>query len=430
MSQQLASASMVVLLLAACGDVTELEPDGSTDTDQDAGDDAGADTDTDTGTDTGECPEPDCAEPCVRYVKTDGDDSSCGLNWYLPFGTIQAGVDAAHEAAAECDITCQVWVAAGTYTIYQGEAEDTLQLRPGVELYGGFEAFEDSLDERDWVANETIIHGGWDEEQNEPEGCEITVTGSDDAVLDGFTVTGGFGWMGSGMSNVDVSPVVANCTFHGNSGVVAGAIDNIGGAPTIRDCVFFDNVADAGTAIRNHEAATSITGCVFLGGTGFEEHSGVIDNFDAGATISNCIFTGSSYAAIVVAGGITVTNSVFYGNTIDPAVYVKNLGYASISNSIFWNNEEDIQGSFEASYTDFADEVPGEGNLTADPMFADPSSGDFTLQPGSPLIDAADGSLAPELDIDGNPRWDDPEATNTGIGPPWADIGAYERQPD
>ena len=56
---------------------------------------------------------------------------------------------------------------------------------------------------------------------------------------------------------------------------------------------------------------------------------------------------------------------------------------------------------------------------------------DFHLDAGSPCIDAANGFEAPELDIEMNPRVDDPGTEpNSGIGiPPYVDIGAYEYQP-
>ncbi len=72
---------------------------------------------------------------------------------------------------------------------------------------------------------------------------------------------------------------------------------------------------------------------------------------------------------------------------------------------------------------------PGNGNIDADPLLVDPNGGDLHLAPGSPCIDAADGAAAPALDMDGNPRVDDPDTPNTGEGPPWADMGAYEIQP-
>jgi hypothetical protein len=101
-----------------------------------------------------------------------------------------------------------------------------------------------------------------------------------------------------------------------------------------------------------------------------------------------------------------------------------------VTNGIFWGNGEDINGPFEASYSDFEIEVAGDGNIMAEPLFVDPGNGDFHLQAGSPCIDAADGDTALALDLEGNSRVDDPGTTNTGVGAiTYADIGAYEYQP-
>lgn len=64
------------------------------------------------------------------------------------------------------------------------------------------------------------------------------------------------------------------------------------------------------------------------------------------------------------------------------------------------------------------------GNISADPKFKDPSTGDFHLQTGSPAIDAgfnaASGLLA--TDLDGNPRIQNA----TGASEPIVDMGVYE----
>ena len=55
---------------------------------------------------------------------------------------------------------------------------------------------------------------------------------------------------------------------------------------------------------------------------------------------------------------------------------------------------------------------------------------DFGLDALSPCIDAANGPEATYFDIAGVPRDDyDGTSNNTGVGPPWADIGAYEYRP-
>jgi len=48
---------------------------------------------------------------------------------------------------------------------------------------------------------------------------------------------------------------------------------------------------------------------------------------------------------------------------------------------------------------------------------------------GSPCIDEANGSVAPGIDMDGNPRVDGPDNSITDVGPRSADMGAYEYEP-
>jgi hypothetical protein len=106
--------------------------------------------------------------------------------------------------------------------------------------------------------------------------------------------------------------------------------------------------------------------------------------------------------------------------------------------SIFWEHafEEPLGSLFYVgtgsllaiSYSIVEGGYLGLGNSSEDPLVIGPEVLDFRLQPGSPCIDAADGAAAPEFDIDGNPRVDDPDSPNNGIGPPWADMGAYEFQ--
>jgi hypothetical protein len=76
----------------------------------------------------------------------------------------------------------------------------------------------------------------------------------------------------------------------------------------------------------------------------------------------------------------------------------------------------------------FADD-PADHNVNLDPLFVDSASGDLHLMPGSPCIDAADGTAAPATDIEGNARWDDPGSDDVGAGTPtFADMGAHEFQ--
>ncbi len=69
------------------------------------------------------------------------------------------------------------------------------------------------------------------------------------------------------------------------------------------------------------------------------------------------------------------------------------------------------------------------GNISIDPNYFNPANRQYQLRSGSPAIDSAHGDAAPTTDRLGNPRFDDPNVFNTGIGSiPFVDRGAMERQ--
>jgi len=49
---------------------------------------------------------------------------------------------------------CRRYVQAGTTN-----REDTFSMKTGVGVYGGFEGNEEKLEQRDWIANQTILSG-------------------------------------------------------------------------------------------------------------------------------------------------------------------------------------------------------------------------------------------------------------------------------
>jgi len=130
-----------------------------------------------------------------------------------------------------------------------------------------------------------------------------------------------------------------------------------------------------------------------------------------------------------VTGVSFVNNTIYNGTSSAPpgwGVWVTSDGGVtgvSIWNSIFWGNESTpalngITSSGQVSYTiiDQSGFSGVNGNINADPLFVNTSSGDFQLQSGSPAINAGTSVGAPSTDLDCQPFGKPPS------------IGAYELQ--
>ena len=75
----------------------------------------------------------------------------------------------------------------------------------------------------------------------------------------------------------------------------------------------------------------------------------------------------------------------------------------SLLNSIMWNNQiEELyliySSTITITYSDIMGGWTGEGNINEDPLFEDPSNGDFHLTENSPCIDAGNTASVPDPD--------------------------------
>ncbi len=282
---------------------------------------------------------------------------------------------------------------------------------------------------------------------------------------------------GGGVYLSDVSAAFLNCGFYGNiassnhgGGIFArnsdlhitgsvfknndadsygGGVYTIGqsGSTGISDSSFGpDNTADRGGGLFLQSGEILISNSFFIenstsgygGGVHIEETSSV----EWAAVIENSVFAGNTsnrggglYLFRSNSGLVTVVNSLFFENhASNTGGGIRNYGGSCIvANTILWHNDSNQianSGTITVRYSNIEGGYGGPGNINEDPMFVDPGDGNFRLQAGSPCIDAADGDWAPEFDLDGNPRVDDPATENTGTGTPnYADIGPYEYQP-
>ena len=157
-----------------------------------------------------------------------------------------------------------------------------------------------------------------------------------------------------------------------------------------------------------------------------------VQSFTYTATVfSNC-FMSHLENVFVVAGGSAVVNNCTIVESEDVGD-VREGASLAISNSILWSSLlADGPGETTVAYSDVQGGWPGIGNIDADPMFVDPSNGDYRLAPGSPCIDAGDNTAVPAgilTDLDGNRRFVIGTTMFQSTAEPRVDMGAYEYQP-
>jgi len=172
----------------------------------------------------------------------------------------------------------------------------------------------------------TVIKGG-------SEDSAVTFSSGEDAncILAGFTITDA----NNGIYCSGASPTITNCSISAN--INAGIKLSQGSNPTITNCRITAN-----------------------GGAGIEmwAYMGrpIIFNYPI---ITNCTIAGHLQHGI--SGGIpTITNSIIWDNSPQQIA--------------------DTQGAFSVTYSDIQGGFAGEGNIDADPLFADPDNGDYHLK--------------------------------------------------
>ncbi len=190
------------------------------------------------------------AAGAVVYVNAAAMGADNGQTWADAFKDLHAALS---SAAASGGSVSEIWVARGTYRPAppRGDRWRSFTLVSGVSLYGGFAGTETSPEERDPVANPTILSGDLNGDDHEGadffrDNSAIIVRAnslSAPAVLDGFTITAAWGEHSLSSNAALVlynSPVlIRKCALMENRGLAAVYCSR--GSPVIRQCIVSGN---------------------------------------------------------------------------------------------------------------------------------------------------------------------------------------------
>ena len=239
---------------------------------------------------------------------------------------------------------------------------------------------------------------------NDPDSCRIECGGSvaephrgfqfvsgesPGTILQGVTITGGYGEGGAGGAMVftgAAAPTIINCDFETNVASVGGAVCCEGGSPAFEDCRFEGNDATAeGGALRlgSGSQVTLIRTTLDANAAGGQGGAIFITGGSV-ATLASCTLHASSAAVgggLYVAGdggGAELEHTIVGFGLEGAAIEVAPGGSAQLACcDLYGNAGGDWVGAI-------ADQYETAGNISADPAYCDAPAGDFTLQEGSP----------------------------------------------
>lgn len=407
------------------------------------------------------------AQATAATLNVDGGDPACDDAIGMPYCTIQAAINAAVA-------TDTVLVMPGTYqenidfngkaitvtssdpdpavtiidggsadrVAYFGNGETTASVLDGFTLQNGRAGGSGGGILIELGASPTIKNNVIKDNLADLPGFGISVEGGGSPIIDGNTInnnrgtnccTGGSG--GGGISVVGAgSAQIMNNTITNNvvtpRFIGAGGIDLFAaGTPTIRNNFISGNAGGFGGGIGIVNASNAlIVQNVIVNNGASNEGGGIYWLVPSGepgpivlnnTIVNNNSVQGSGVFADGFDASTELTNNLIIATPGQAAVYCGNFN--DLNPPVF--NSNDVYSSGGIAYAGICtDQTGSNGNISADPLFADTGSDDYRVDPGSPVIDVGDSTdpNLPASDFAGNPR-----IVNAVV-----DVGAYEFSPN
>ena len=265
----------------------------------------------------------------------------------------------------------------------------------------------------------TLTGGNGDQPDAQGGGMQVTFT---TLTLSHLIITGNHADNGGGLAIIGNQPYLANLLISANTAAHSGGgILMSGSSPWIQAVTVAGNSALNGAGMDITTGAPLITDSLFEGNQATANGGGVHVT-SASPTEVNVTMNGNTAATgggwYATGGGTTILiNDLFYGDTPGEVVADQSSGGTALITSYSL-----IQGCKPGgTWATATCKTDNGNNLTdADPRFANPAGGNWTLGSASPAIDKGNTLAADNFqmatDLGGNPR-----VQNTLI-----DLGAYE----
>ncbi len=379
------------------------------------------------------------------FVNPLASGANDGTSWTDAYTNLQDAIDVASSGS-------ELWVNTGTYV---PDRDTSGNMSPAnnrekafvvhnkeLRIYGGFNAFETSITQRDLENNTSIISGDIDTPGDSLDNCYTLFysTGTGKVTLNGFefkyansvSATGYYkgALTCSGLTDVE------HCRFIQNTARRGGGISITSSPVVVDNCEFQGNVAtEQGGGIYS-EYAMTVKNSRFH--RNFAGYGGALKfQFQSGGTffVENCLIydNGSSFgggAIQVYFASVEVFNSTIADNiTLNQNGHAFSIYQAfsfNVFNSIVWNDNTPATAAYVDNGNDVymfencivSNTVNGSNIINLDPQFTNTTSS-YKLTQCSPALDAGNNAFVPSsmtTDFYGKTR----------IQGPNVDIGAIE----
>ncbi|HEY9122391.1 MAG TPA: choice-of-anchor Q domain-containing protein [Brevefilum sp.] len=316
-------------------------------------------------------------EYLIHYVKP-GGSGDC-LSW----------ATACDLQTALSKIPDQIWVAAGVYTpTTTSDREVSFELESGVKIFGGFPAEGGEWETRDWQTNTTTLSGdiGIEGDATDNSYHVVSADGVNRlAVLDGFTITGGYadGYIvpddpnssGAGMYNLNSSPTLVNLNFIENTAKWGAGMYNEQSSPELTNVTFSGNIlilGGEGAGMYNlNQSSPKLTEVTFSSNIGFYEGGGAMANENQSSpTLKNVTFTDNLGGGMVnqADSNPMLSNVIFSGNSSMIGGGMYNQQSSPTLTDVVFNENDGSRGGgmYNILSNPILNNVTFSGNTTSD----------------------------------------------------------------